>query len=571
MGKIKTVEECEICIEKYNKRNRKKVTCPFNECSKTLCAECFITFLKETGLSPVCMWCKKDLSLEFINENISKVKYKEYVNYRTDIQLEMAQRVLPEVQERANQILRERKVNKIILENIKNGLLYKYADNLNNIKNMLSKLFLKFNITMSPHFKVNYWSFKWNKWEEWLTKMDMRCVLCDMFTNQDITCKTCNFLMCNLCMRFFLLINETRCIICNSITLENDVIKQRVPIAYYNKFFKRKRKSKTRIQDSHEFIETASLASQVVERKLSFNNKYSEFVMELYHIKHGTYDLDRSENSVKSQFIKKCLDNKCRGFLSTQWKCGLCNKNFCKDCHALKYSSHECDENEKATVALIKTDSKPCPQCGAMIHRYTGCSQVWTPCCKIAFNWKTGLIEKGRIHSPEYYDYIRRTNNGVVPREVGDEPCGGNVNFYRLSALFLENTRETKTVAHYHQVTSHFENHILPQLPREVGRLDFSNLGLQYLLGDITKEDWRSKLKKMVKKNEKDNHLFNILNMFVNVMNDFFRNVIENKDLVEFIKHADQLIDYTNEHVNKIQKMYGSKDKQFNIVVLRIQ
>jgi hypothetical protein len=40
---------------------------------------------------------------------------------------------------------------------------------------------------------------------------------------------------------------------------------------------------------------------------------------------------DSNKKIEKKQFIRKCGNYLCRGFLSTQWKCGICEKYTCKE------------------------------------------------------------------------------------------------------------------------------------------------------------------------------------------------------------------------------------------------
>ena len=200
-----------------------------------------------------------------------------------------------------------------------------------------------------------------------------------------------------------------------------------------------------------------------------------------------------------------------------------------------------------------------------MIHRYTGCSQVWTPCCKIAFDWNTGkIVGKGeRIHSPEYYDYMRRVNNGIVPREVDDNPCGGIVNHWEMRTLFQFN----RELQRYHQLMEHVNNFIIPELPRTIGDFERNDLGVSYLISDIDEIKWKIILKKRIKKDEKNNHIFHILNMFVNVINDFFRNLLTDRNFELYFENANQLITYTNEQISKINRRYSSVCQEFFVVL----
>ena len=106
---------------------------------------------------------------------------------------------------------------------------------------------------------------------------------------------------------------------------------------------------------------------------------------------------DGDENTGRRQFIMACPMENCRGFLSSGWKCGVCDARICKDCHERKEDAddtnpdamkvdHVCDENIKASVALMKHDSRPCPSCASMIFKIHGCDQMWCTQCATAFS-----------------------------------------------------------------------------------------------------------------------------------------------------------------------------------------
>jgi hypothetical protein len=98
----------------------------------------------------------------------------------------------------------------------------------------------------------------------------------------------------------------------------------------------------------------------------------------------------------RKQFIRKCPVTDCRGFLSTRWKCDVCENYICIDCNEIKKGDdHVCDPNAVETMKLLKSDTKPCVKCGAMIFKISGCSQMWCPDCHTAFDWNTGKIVSG--------------------------------------------------------------------------------------------------------------------------------------------------------------------------------
>ena len=93
--------------------------------------------------------------------------------------------------------------------------------------------------------------------------------------------------------------------------------------------------------------------------------------------------LYRKKSVSKKQFVRACPANDCRGFLSSQWKCGMCDVWVCPDCHEIigkdKQVEHVCDPNNVATAKLLDNDTRPCPKCASMIFKIHGCFAKDTP------------------------------------------------------------------------------------------------------------------------------------------------------------------------------------------------
>jgi len=154
-------------------------------------------------------------------------------------------------------------------------------------------------------------------------------------------------------------------------------------------------------------------------------NKLSECLMDHHDIEILNEHLQSNlyvKKETKSSF--PCPVNDCKGYIFTYTgKCGLCDIQICRKCHVIvNDENHVCNQDDIETVKLIYDESKPCPKCTARISKIDGCDQMYCVQCKTAFSWRTGKIEKGRIHNPHYYDELRRLNNGVIPREPGDNP-----------------------------------------------------------------------------------------------------------------------------------------------------
>lgn len=92
---------------------------------------------------------------------------------------------------------------------------------------------------------------------------------------------------------------------------------------------------------------------------------------------------EEEKEEEKKKFIRRCTRDGCQGFLSTAWKCGLCNWYSCSRCFIVKGQAHdtphECKKEDIETADLIKKDCKPCPKCGEFIMKSSGCFAPNTP------------------------------------------------------------------------------------------------------------------------------------------------------------------------------------------------
>ena len=65
------------------------------------------------------------------------------------------------------------------------------------------------------------------------------------------------------------------------------------------------------------------------------------------------------------EYIRPCPINGCNGYLDEYWKCAVCERNICGECHreVVDEDTHECNSDEVASVTLLESESKPCPKC----------------------------------------------------------------------------------------------------------------------------------------------------------------------------------------------------------------
>lgn len=275
------------------------------------------------------------------------------------------------------------------------------------------------------------------------------------------------------------------------------------------------------------------------------------------------------------EFIMKCPGDGCRGFLSSAWKCGTCDKFFCSECHAQKKGmrddSHVCNEEAKATASMIRKETKACPKCGIRISKIDGCDQMWCTGCQTTFSWNTGQILLNTVvHNPHYYEYLRRTN-GAIPREAGDVPCGGLPHAY-LFTRFVQTlgniTAETRfDLLGIHRGLTDVLYVRLPQFPLRAPANANRDLDIAYLLQNITEEEWGTKLEQMETKFERKKEIGLILQTFVHIGSEKLTNLQNEQDP----RRRSALVEQTLKEMNSVREFINksllTKGVQMGMVV----
>jgi hypothetical protein len=299
---------------------------------------------------------------------------------------------------------------------------------------------------------------------------------------------------------------------------------------------------------------------ELVKLNLVLDEMYSEHrrierqIMEqrnlIYAVRHATTHREIIE---RKKFIKPCPIGNCRGFLSSQWKCGLCDSKVCKDCHTLSEDEHKCDPDLVKNVVEISNSTKSCPSCGTAIFFLGGCSQMFCTSCATAFDWRTGRIEKGVIHNPHYYEYLK--THGDLRRNAGDVHCGGLVAFYEVRGR-LYNKAELRE---YHRLVGHYQD-IIQRINTGQNIHANMDLSIKYLRGYIDEKQWKILLQRREKKRNCDQMYVEIINTFINVGIEYFQQWvtedISDNDLLERMK---ELNEYTDAAILRLNKLFVVK------------
>lgn len=86
--------------------------------------------------------------------------------------------------------------------------------------------------------------------------------------------------------------------------------------------------------------------------------------------------------------VENCPSVQCRGVFK-DGRCLRCHKTKCGECGELEHPDRNCDPLIKANYVSVMTESRPCPNCKAPIHKYVGCNHVKCSRCKVHFNYET--------------------------------------------------------------------------------------------------------------------------------------------------------------------------------------
>lgn len=202
-----------------------------------------------------------------------------------------------------------------------------------------------------------------------------------------IECAYCDYSACRECYETYLLQNTlSKCMNCNK-----EMTRETLVLNFTKKFISTKYKTHRENclfeQEKAMLPATQPVVEQIIENEKIRNEitKTRVQISKLYEKIRNYEDILHSNNHSKQaerkSFVRKCPNPDCRGFLSTQWKCNLCDRKTCKDCNECMDADdeHKCDPDSVETAKLLAKDSKTCPNCGEMIFKIEGCFAKNTP------------------------------------------------------------------------------------------------------------------------------------------------------------------------------------------------
>ena len=446
--------------------------------------------------------------------------------------------------------------------------------------------------------------------------MDDCSICCEPFNKSNrckINCKTCdnnNVIACQSCAKRYILDqpNDASCMICK-VEWDTEFLINNFTKVFVNKELKNHRenylldKQLAMLPETQEYAEHLKLIDGLEKQKQmtlikkrqletelkKLNSEIRKIDFTISEIKYGTYNKNKS----KSEFTYKCPVENCNGFLNEKFECGICDNKICKHCMEIKQDEHECNEEKKETVKLLRQDTKPCPKCGELINKIIGgCDQMYCIKCHTAFSWRTGQLERGHIHNPEYYRWMRENGKDIPrnPLDIVYDPCGNNIISYSCLLRILRNYFPSEKVQHHDHYRTYYNNPVMKDTPqtikitnmhRMVGHIDFLNTSFQneirseeiilrnmranFILNKINKCDFKKKLQMLEKKNNKSKKMNDIWNLLRLVLIEYIGKISEReykkedgvRIINEIIKESEKIRKYCNKSFNNVGKIYN--------------
>lgn len=440
----------------------------------------------------------------------------------------------------------------------------------------------------------------------------MSCPVCiegyNKTVRKAVACPMCTEQACSACTRKYILSNnhDAKCMHCNK-EWDHGVLCDLFPAAFVTGPYKEHRRKVLLDREKSRLPETQVLVERVtLDRRL--DAQYDELENQMEALRLQQRRLRRVQTRLQSmtkeqleaipdldtwaaedhlipsgprrqlrQFTHACPATDCRGFLSSQWKCALCEVWVCPDCHEVKGATrdapHECDPAIKANAEAIAKETRPCPNCAAAIFRVSGCNQMWCTQCHTSFDWVTGeKITRGFFHNPHMAEW-QREHGGEPP--PGADQCQNDLPSYydlqrKLERVGLPvNSQAIDLAYHALRFTVHTADVTVRGLPNPHADDDLEalreSLRIAWMLKEVSEDDWMARLASEEKKRYKKIQQRMVWEMLVDAMRALFRRVMLSRARAEaediILVEMENLRQFANKCLADISKRLGCSCK----------
>ena len=455
--------------------------------------------------------------------------------------------------------------------------------------------------------------------------MARRCQVCDeVFNRSDhkqVNCSFCDYKSCTSCNERYLLdtTQDAHCMSCRK-GWSREILMNNFTTKFVTKEYKQRRENlllereKSMMPATQVYVElekeVRKLGREIAQTKVELDRANNDFVkisnqnLGIFAVEHGfttefdalihrhklaqeqrkvcsninidIQSLEWKQNELigrihgraldigKRAFVRACPHADCKGFLSTAWKCGLCENWTCPTCHEVKgldkEAEHTCNPDSVATAELLARDSRNCPNCAAMIFKINGCDQMWCTQCHTAFSWRTGRIETHTVHNPHYYEYQRA--HGTLARQPGDVQCGGIPDWSQVYRIFGTNPNSTHGLNVINDIVNAYRSHahaqyaVMPRYQEANIVTENRDLRIKYMIGDIQDDEFKKKIQQREKANQRKRDIRQVVEMYMTILTDLFQTFTSTRNVHYLHMNLEGLRDHYNTTINKVQFVY---------------
>jgi hypothetical protein len=386
----------------------------------------------------------------------------------------------------------------------------------------------------------------------------MECYICCLPYNKsnrkEVKCLFCDYSCCRLCYSTYLLdIPTAKCMNCNK-----DHSLDFIYEVSYKKFYNTYLEYRAELQYQKEkSLLPLTLSNMENDEYYQLEIEEKRLMKRLAEIRKRKRYLDNYDDVKEHKqkvYIRPCSNSDCNGYLTDDWTCGLCEYKTCSSCFTIKDNEHKCLEGDIETAKMIKKNTKSCPNCFTPIFKIDGCDQMYCVVCHTAFSWKTLQIEKGKIHNPEYFKYLRDNNlQNVLDRDYNEvkNQCY-DIGYCQVKSIVKTNKINFPNLDNCYRLNGHIREISIPRYINNIN--DNDDIRREFLLKEITEFRFKELIKQRIKKREKHDEMNNVLTMFCDMLTILFNNLPISKSYIEF----DNLRKYTNDKIKDINKKYKS-------------
>jgi hypothetical protein len=319
------------------------------------------------------------------------------------------------------------------------------------------------------------------------------------------------------------------------------------------------------LTDSYYNDLSTTLNSHILSIKstVTFLDETNKEIQELSGTNDLSDDKSKSKNLYRS-ILGNCSQKDCRGYITSRGgKCIMCNQHYCIKClTGISFAndpSHVCNESDMLTVAVMRNECRPCPQCKVLIHRYEGCPQMFCTNCHTGFDWNTGKVLK-QLHNPHLTEWLMSNGNNANNNNADCDV----VNLASINSKIP--SIKINTIKKYYDSAEHFRTWVIPNLQHDYQN-SYEDLREKYINKHVNEEEWVQEIKIIRKREIKNNEIVQVLDLFTNACMDILLQYQHNSfDDVVLSDQLENLKIIVNEKLGTIEKRLKVSCKKYYVV-----